>query len=265
MKQHQYGAGDRVLWQCAFSAPMLGTVQELDGHSAEGEPEYRVEIEQYEWVLPLGESVLRAWDEPQPELAPLIGLVGRKHSGKDTAAGQLVEHYEFEQLAFGDRLKDLALASDPIISYRVSEYSQVRLSTIVKTIGWHEAKAIGEVRRYLQAIGDGVRDVIGLESWVRPVLEDAQALRAIGGPVVISDVRRANEAEAVRQAGGTLIKIVRPTLANVDGHASETEVDAIEADFLITNEGSLEDFVGEVHYVADALNLHDFTPAALAV
>jgi hypothetical protein len=40
--------------------------------------------------------------------------------------------------------------------------------------------------------------------------------------VVISDVRFANEVEAVRNAGGKVVRIIRPNTEPVDNHVSES-------------------------------------------
>ena len=45
----------------------------------------------------------------------ILGLVGRKQSGKDTFAQRLVEEHGYTRLAFADPLKAVALAANPIV------------------------------------------------------------------------------------------------------------------------------------------------------
>lgn len=76
--------------------------------------------------------------------------------------------------------------------------------------------------------------------------------------IVITDVRYRNEVEAIQQAGGLVVRIVRNTKADVTktgipGHHSETEQQSIadkEVDDIIFNDGSLEDLSNEVRRFA---------------
>lgn len=66
--------------------------------------------------------------------------------------------------------------------------------------------------------------------------------------VIVTDVRFIHEANVVKELGGKLIKIERPTLNTQNDmykHCSETEMSAIEADYTIINNKSLEDFKNE--------------------
>jgi hypothetical protein len=136
----------------------------------------------------------------------IIGLTGYARSGKDSAAAVLVKEYGYTRVAFADGVRSMALAIDPLL------FGNVRLSSVVRTSGWDEAKAVPEVRRLLQAIGtEGVRNHIGDDSWVRV---GKRKVDAVDGPVVITDVRFPNEAAAVREWGGFLLRMSR---LNSDG------------------------------------------------
>lgn len=180
---------------------------------------------------------------------PLIGLIGKKRSGKDTFASTLVEERGFTRYAFADPLKEAALGLDPLIRFEQDEtylatpdyYFGVgpkieRLSAVVERLGWEQAKEIREVRRTLQNYGVAIR---GIEEdfWTRTTMEKALAHR---GPVVITDVRFPNEVEAVHRAGGIIVRIVRPGLASDDSHVSETALDGYPADLDVLNAGTVE-------------------------
>jgi hypothetical protein len=136
----------------------------------------------------------------------ILGLTGYARHGKDTAAAVLVNEYGFTRVSFADGVRSMALAIDPFIT------AGIRLSSIVRVGGWEQAKAVPEVRRLLQKIGtEGVRDHIGYDSWVKA---GKVKINAIDGPVVITDVRFLNEAQAVLDWGGYMIRLVR---VNEDG------------------------------------------------
>lgn len=96
----------------------------------------------------------------------------------------------------------------------------------------------GTQKRYTQK--DGL--------WFVPDAEETQAILG----VAIPDVRFRNEINAIQQAGGRVIRVVRPNagLTGVHGaHASETEMAEIQdSDFdaVVQNDGTLEDLRAKV-------------------
>jgi len=177
----------------------------------------------------------------------VIGLVGKKRAGKTTAAEVLVRERGFVSIGFADALKDLALRVDPIVT--ASEYwdeehkaGTFRLSDYVGTPGgWEFAKSLPEVRRFLQELGTGVRDIVGEYAWTDAWDRALTAGRHFPPPVVVvPDVRFLSEAEAIRtdmraQGNSLLIRIDRPTVDDGDQHVSETELERIECDATIRN------------------------------
>lgn len=165
----------------------------------------------------------------------LIGLAGKARTGKDTAAGFLVAR-GWTRLAFADEVKAMALDIDPI----VDEWGgPIRLSTVVKNHGWENAKAVPEVRRFLQRLGtEGIRSR-DPEFWVRT----AMARSALSeSAVVFTDVRFANEADAIRAAGGTIIYVMRPSAADLDGDQGDHASECIDfpVDLVLVNDGDLD-------------------------
>jgi len=65
--------------------------------------------------------------------------------------------------------------------------------------------------------------------WIRRLLVDVQDNRR----VLIPDTRFPNEAEAIKTAGGRIIKIVRVGMLDNSTHPSETEIDKINPDLLL--------------------------------
>lgn len=154
--------------------------------------------------------------------APLLGLAGYAKAGKDWFADLLVDGHGWHRLAFADRLKALAYDLDPIVGAPKRPGAQaLRLQDEVVLSGWAEAKQAPEVRALLQRLGVAVREYVDPHAWVRPVIDEAQALRADGVPVVVSDVRFDNEVDAIRQVGGLVALKRRPGCAPANGHVSE--------------------------------------------
>jgi len=86
-------------------------------------------------------------------------------------------------------------------------------------------------REFLQFFGTDVCRKIHSDIWTDRTLKSIREEESL--MAVISDCRFPNEAEAVRTAGGKIIKLTR----GIDGdeHSSETSVDDIEYDTIIDN------------------------------
>jgi hypothetical protein len=175
----------------------------------------------------------------------IVGLGHVARVGKDTAALALARDLGFRRVAFADKIRELALGADPIV---ISQQRTVnigvghgRLAWVVKGLGWDQAKdQYPEVRTFLQNLGVSARNVFGEEFWVRMALEGLDDEN-----VVVSDVRFLNEAEAIRSAGGVLIRINRPG-HHAFGHVSETELRDFDWDIEIENDGDVVDLETKV-------------------
>jgi hypothetical protein len=122
----------------------------------------------------------------------------------------------WQRVAFADALRGLAVDVDPLIDCRplVGQLTESgnyirpaeRLSWLWEHLGYQGSKEIPEVRVLLQRLGDRARHHLGEDVWV-----DA-ALRCVGPgrPVVITDCRYRNEADAVRERGGLVVRVERP-------------------------------------------------------
>lgn len=183
----------------------------------------------------------------------IVGLVGPKRSGKTTAAEALVRERGFVSIGFADALKDLALRVNPILP---GPPLAERLAWWVDQYGWEYAKKRPEVRRFLQELGCGVRDMVGEDSWVdawarkRGVIEDLGTAAGI----VVPDVRFLNEAREIKQdryTEGLLIRITRPGLDAGDTHVSETEQAGIQCDREILNGAGVDQLRSDVLFAHD--------------
>lgn len=192
--------------------------------------------------------------------APLLGLVGRKRTGKDTVANVLVTEYGFLRVAFADPLKRAALSLDPVVGPCAlpghPTPAMHDLTDVVSALGWEKAKDfVPGVRRTLQNLGWAVRS-LDETFWVRAGLRVAQDLRDDGFPVVVTDVRFPNEADAIKDAGGALVRITRPGVNDGDTHPSETALDDYEIADVILNDGTLDDLYAQARSLAEGVPVH---------
>lgn len=178
-----------------------------------------------------------------------IALCGVATCGKDTAAKGLTER-GWKRVSFADGLREFALAVDPIVDIP----GAYRLSELVDTVGWDEAKRHAEVRRLLQVIGtDAGRNIVGENVWVDIAGDKIIDAMEAGYGVVLTDCRFPNEVEMVREFGGYLVRIERPGVSAVNGHVSETALDDIEPDYTIVNDGSSADLQAKLVAFAESL------------
>lgn len=171
----------------------------------------------------------------------IVGLGHVARVGKDTAANALCRDLGYRRIGFADKLKELAMAVDPLITastQRVNvQVGHGRLAWTVKGLGWDTTKdTYPEAREILQRLGAGARDIFGENFWID------QALNGVHpeARVVISDVRFKNEAAAIRERGGILIKIDRPGRIAA-GHVSEVDLIDFDWDEVIINDGSVHE------------------------
>ena len=66
---------------------------------------------------------------------------------------------------------------------------------------------------------------------------------------IITDCRFVNEAQAIKERDGLLIRIENPRVISKDTHASETSLDNYQFDEVIINDSSIEDLVEKVKQV----------------
>jgi len=172
----------------------------------------------------------------------IIGLIGKKNSGKDTFADQLCSIYDFEKYSFAKPLKkvcrelfllDEKQVNDPILKEKID-------------IRWNKSP-----RQLLQLIGtDIVRKYIDENFWIKHF--NFYIDKNEHKNIIVSDVRFINELNEIKNKNGILIKINRNEInKNLnDNHISETELDNYnEYDFIINNNfNSLDEYVNHINY-----------------
>ena len=98
-------------------------------------------------------------------------------------------------------------------------------------------------RQLLQQFGEGIRTTVNKNFWVNSLLSQYDKSKKW----IISDVRHIEEADAIKDLGGFLIRVNRNT-NSTDTHISETNLDNYQKfDLVIDNNGTLEDLFNHVN------------------
>lgn len=194
-------------------------------------------------------------------MTTIIGIMGRKRAGKNEFADALARAsgraHSVHSIAFADAIRDIMYAVDPIIGYEDGEF--VRYATVVDEQGYEAAKGYPEFRQFAQRLGtEGGRAVFGDDVWVDLVMSKIEELPS-SALVLVPDVRFPNEYEAIKAAGGYVVRVDRPSLVEdeFDAHASETEWLRLEPDTVVRNDGALGDLALKAHVLLEAVGFFD--------
>ncbi len=95
-----------------------------------------------------------------------------------------------------------------------------------------------EMRGLMQRLGTECgRELLGDNIWVDTALDNLTP-----GKYAVTDCRFLNEARAIRDRGGKMIRIERPGIGPANSHISEKGLDDYYFDHIIYNDGTIEDF-----------------------
>lgn len=167
----------------------------------------------------------------------LIGIHGLAGSGKDTSARFMADH----------AASGLGL---PCRTYAFAEPIKLMLSVGlgIPLDNFHdrdikEAPSIyGPTHRELMTIigTDAVRNMINKDAWGIRAQIEIDKHKDERGVMFVTDVRFENEADLIRGANGVVVHIQRPGLVG-SGHESEAGVKAQDGDYVIVNDGGLDE------------------------
>lgn len=165
----------------------------------------------------------------------LIALSGYSRVGKDTAAVPLVAD-GWERKSFAEPLRGMCRDSG-------ARLPDGRLwAQVCDELGYEAAKdAVPGFRDVLVDMGQAARRHLGADVWVRPVVRCVGP----GRRIVVTDCRFPNEADAIRDRGGLVVRINKPGVGPAlrpDGtpQVSDVALDDYDFDHVIVNDGSVE-------------------------
>lgn len=174
----------------------------------------------------------------------LFGILGRKSSGKDTTADYMCTKYDFNKLVLAQPLKDackiLFNFSDDQLYGNSKELIDPMWGTSPRIVFQYLGTDV--FRRDIHKIIPDIND----NFWVNLMASRYLEMKKTNGSVVVSDLRFQNEIDKIHELGGIVIKIIRPSLSNVDVHESEKNIDLFDADYVITNDTTIDDLYRKI-------------------
>lgn len=200
----------------------------------------------------------------------IIGLTGLAGAGKDTVADALVAHAGFRKLAFADELRlevlhaferaDAALLANRATKESPTDRLALGWCTNLEFVHAVQAHLYGGAmplealdeprspRQIMQLWGTEYRRAQNADYWVIKLLERMIDLsRQQHRRLVVTDCRFANEAAAIRGAGGEIWQVFRPGLRPVEnGHASQSAGDGLKPERFVVNSGAITDTIHQV-------------------
>lgn len=163
----------------------------------------------------------------------IIGITGLKFSGKTTATEKLAQLLGYDVRSFATKLKEMiclftGCSIEDLDNYRFKE------DEVVPEYLWPYCSNDSHTyRSLLQGFGDMMRDK-NPDIFIDSVFFDNPE------NVIISDCRFINEAKAIKDRGGIVIRIVRDNVGQ-DYHKSETEIKEIAPDYIVYNNKTVKD------------------------
>lgn len=188
----------------------------------------------------------------------IIGINGYSGSGKDTV-GQIIQKLCFKQhweiKKFAGKLKDIAehLTGIPLEKFEDQEFKKTNLgpewdvpaaaSLVDGIINLSEMRPM-TVREFLQKLGtNGLRNGLHDNVWVNALMSDYKPAKMdeyYPSKWIITDTRFPNEAKAIKDKGGIVIRIDRPGIKPINNHPSEIALDNWNFDYAI---GNVSDYI----------------------
>lgn len=171
----------------------------------------------------------------------IVGLLGRKRCGKDTAGEYLVKKYGFIRYSLAGPIKKgcqelFGFTEEQVDGDKKEEIDKhwgVKPRTILQIMGT-------EIFQFLMPEKVPELKKIGRYFWIHRFLTFYEENKDKN--ICITDVRFKHEVKALRELKGFIIKIERGEQKNRDMHLSEQEIEQItDYDYLIKNNGSISD------------------------
>lgn len=182
----------------------------------------------------------------------------------------------WEQVSFASKLKLIAsiLTGIPVVRFEDQEFKKTYLGSewnyilpkhqFDQILG--DEKARMTVREFLQKLGtEAIRNGLHPQAWVNATMSEYKP--TITGNInnepkipswIITDTRFLNEAEAIKQRGGIIIRVNRDVYPNdpitSTLHPSETSLDNYPFDYTIDNNSDLNNLISETEKMLKYFN-----------
>ncbi|HSX36647.1 MAG TPA: hypothetical protein VLG13_00795 [Patescibacteria group bacterium] len=184
-------------------------------------------------------NALRHESPAHPEPGNIAGINAWLAPLADIIATCTHTQADFTQVA----LTPQRIKSQPVNFAKLFEYlEQMQASPGLQTVEI-VPKNKGEFRSLLQWLGGYLVKTVGSGIWYDEIVRRIHLSAANGLKLAtVGGVRFPGDAERLRNAGGFIIEIRRPHLADVDSQdLTERERNLIESDAIVLNDGTLEE------------------------
>jgi hypothetical protein len=210
------------------------------------------------------------------QITKLIGITGFARSGKDTLGTYLSERSGIDTYALASPIKRIVntlfgwderhsdgdlkesdviarLTKDSVIqtillmdSY-LGDFLDNKADSIRELLDVLDSNSGGLIspRKAYQLLGTEGGRSIDSQIWLKVMQQEL--IR--NGSLIVTDVRFDNEAQWVRDNGGTVIKVEREDARPVNFHSSENGVDDDLCDILLSNDGNIDEFLDLAGFV----------------
>jgi len=192
----------------------------------------------------------------------LLGIGGYPEAGKDTVADYLVNSLGWAKVNMSTPLLAQLRTLNPIVDFKRKHWyslrrSPVHFSDLTDQVGYVKAKENAEYRRLMKVYGTDVGREIDENLWVNIARETIEQLRLEGNKVVITGMRFPNELQMIRELGGTLLWVDRPSLdISKHQHSSDESVHEPDFDGTVVNDSSLARlYIRSVEFLENVSNL----------
>lgn len=168
----------------------------------------------------------------------IVGLNGYATCGKDEVA-KIIQMLDtgWKIKKFSRKLKAVSslLTGLPEFLFEEQDFKKTLLGKEWDNIS---------VRDFLQRLGtDAIRNNIHPNAWVNALMSEYKPIddrMSSSYPNwIITDCRFPNEAEAIKDRNGIVVRINRPGVGPVNNHYSEVALDGWDFDFIINNAGDI--------------------------
>ena len=189
----------------------------------------------------------------------LIGIVGKKGSGKDTVSDYLVQNHHFHKLAFANPIKQVASImfdfNEQQLNGELKETIDKRWGISPREVFQKLGTEFGQfdLPKYFPQLGEKVNR----NFWVERLKIEYYKLPEKSN-VIISDVRFKHEIDEIKKMNGIIIKINRNhrIWENNDIHLSENEMELVENqqfNIIINNNSTLDDLFEHINNIVKEL------------
>ena len=166
----------------------------------------------------------------------IIGIIGRKHVGKDTLADYVQHHFGYKKVSFADPLKKslkilFGFDDDQLYGNKkeIVDYNWgVTPRKVMQYIG---------TEIFRKKINELLPD-INEDFWIKLLEINCKKLLEKGEKIIIADIRFQNEADMLKKLEGFLIKMDKD---NVEKDSYENNIDELKGDDIINNNGTIDE------------------------